>query len=61
MTRTTLAEFGEAERERMLCAISVRLHVQRRAPLRNAKGYSSTYLALGFAYVRTGTRYPPEH
>ena len=27
----------------------------------NTKGYSSTYLAMGFANVRAGTRYPPEH
>ena len=34
----------------------------------NTKGYSSTYLAMGFAYVRAGTQkrravsgYPPEH
>ena len=26
-----------------------------------AQGYSSTYLDMGFAVVRTGTRYPPEH
>ena len=31
-----------------------------RAP-RNTKGYSSTYLAMGFANVRAPTRYPPEH
>ena len=36
--------------------------------LRNTKGYSSTYLAMGFANVRAGTHkrrgvfgYPPEH
>ena len=28
---------------------------------RNTKGYSSTYLAMGLANVRAGTRYPPEH
>ena len=28
---------------------------------RASKGYSSTYLAMGFANVRAGTRYPPEH
>ena len=28
---------------------------------RNTKGYSSTYLAMGFANVRAGTMYPPEH
>ena len=27
----------------------------------NTNGYSSTYLAMGFAHVRAGTRYPPEH
>ena len=27
----------------------------------NTKGYSSTYLAMGFANVRAGTWYPPEH
>ena len=27
----------------------------------NTKGYSSTYLAMGFANIRAGTRYPPEH
>ena len=27
----------------------------------NTKGYSSTYLAMGFAIVRAGTCYPPEH
>ena len=27
----------------------------------NTKGYSSAYLAMGFANVRAGTRYPPEH
>ena len=31
------------------------------SPLRNTKGYSSTYLAMGFANVRAGTWYPPEH
>ena len=31
-----------------------------RAPC-NTKGYSSTYLAIGFANVRVGTWYPPEH
>ena len=31
------------------------------ACLHNTKGYSSTYLAMGFANVRAGTRYPPEH
>ena len=30
-------------------------------PPRNTKGYSSTYLAMEFANVRAGTRYPPEH
>ena len=25
------------------------------------KRYSSTYLAMGFAYVRAGTWYPPKH
>ena len=29
--------------------------------LRNTKGYSSTYLAMGFANVRAGTWDPPEH
>ena len=29
--------------------------------LHNTKGYSSTYLAMGFANVRAGTWYPPEH
>ena len=28
---------------------------------RNTKGYSSTCLATGFANVRAGTWYPPEH
>ena len=28
---------------------------------RNTKGHSSSYLAMGFANVRAGTRYPPEH
>ena len=28
---------------------------------RNTKGYSSTYLAIGFANVRADTWYPPEH
>ena len=28
---------------------------------RNTEGYSSTYLAMGFANVRAGTWYPPEH
>ena len=32
--------------------------VRRRA---HTNGYSSTYLAMGFANVRAGTRYPPEH
>ena len=27
----------------------------------NTKGYSSTDLAMGFANVRAGTWYPPEH
>ena len=27
----------------------------------NTNGYSSTYLAMGFADVRAGTRHPPEH
>ena len=27
----------------------------------NTKGYSSTYLAMGFANVRAGTWHPPEH
>ena len=27
----------------------------------NTKGSSSTYLAMGFANVRAGTLYPPEH
>ena len=27
----------------------------------NTKGYSSTYLAMGFVNVRAGARYPPEH
>ena len=30
-------------------------------PGSNTKGYSSTDLAMGFANVRAGTRYPPEH
>ena len=30
-------------------------------PPHNTKGYSSTYLAMGFANVRAGTWYPPEH
>ena len=30
-------------------------------PPRNTKGYSSTYLAMGFANVRAGTWYPPKH
>ena len=30
-------------------------------PHLNTTGYSSTYLAMGFANVRAGTRYPPEH
>ena len=30
-------------------------------PCGNTKGYSSTYVAMGFANVRAGTRYPPEH
>ena len=34
--------------------------VNRVAPC-NTKGYSSTYLAMGFANVRAGTWYPPEH
>ena len=29
--------------------------------LANTKGHSSTYLAMGFANVRAGTLYPPEH
>ena len=35
----------------------------RRCTLRlsNTKGYSSTYLAMGFANVRAGTWYSPEH
>ena len=33
----------------------------RPAPSCNTKGYSSTYLAMGFANVRAGTWYPPEH
>ena len=33
----------------------------RRSPPLNTKGYSSTYLAMGFADVRAGTWYPPEH
>ena len=31
------------------------------SPNHNTKGYSSTYLAMGFAHVRAGTWYPPEH
>ena len=34
--------------------------LMRVQPLRNTNGYSSTYLAMGFANVRAGTRYPPE-
>ena len=34
--------------------------VARSTPF-NTKGYSSTHLAMGFANVRAGTRYPPEH
>ena len=35
--------------------------VQIEMEFRNTKGYSSTYLAMGCANVRAGTRYPPEH
>ena len=34
---------------------------KRQGDAGNTNGYSSTYLAMGFAYVRAGTRYPPEH
>ena len=41
---------------------SPRRQPQRSHPrARAAKGYSSTYLAMGFANVRAGTWYPPEH
>ena len=30
-------------------------------PVCNTKGYSSTYLAMGFANVRAGTWHPPGH
>ena len=30
-------------------------------PAGNTKGYASTYLAMGFANVRAGTWYPPDH
>ena len=33
----------------------------RSARTPNTKGYSSTYLAMGFANIRAGTWYPPEH
>ena len=35
--------------------------VRRIRPNCNTKGYSSTYLAMGFANVRAGTWSPPEH
>ena len=30
-------------------------------PALNTKGYSSIYLAMGFANIRAGTSYPPKH
>ena len=46
---------------RFLWTASVaRASVEVRKPV-NTKGYSSTYLAMGFANVRAGTWYPPEH
>ena len=54
----------------MVCHRHVRGHEVRLAKPRlfNTKGYSSTYLAMGFAGVRAGTQkrrgvlgYPPKH
>ena len=44
---------AEAEEHKLVVGPSV--------PALNTKGYSSTYPAMGFANVRAGTWYPPEH
>ena len=55
-----LGPMGLTERSRELRVATELLRGPSSAPS-NTKGYSSTYLAMGFANVRAGTRYPPEH
>ena len=65
MMTTTRAHvcFRTAVNDFVACLRTLGLDATR-APLarpRNTKGYSSTDLAMGFANVRAGAWYPPEH
>ena len=72
-TRRTRGAVRDEEAEKLeavhhLLFVGHQREVLRHAPACNTKGYSSTYLAMGFANDRAGTQkgrgvfgYPPEH
>ena len=56
------ASFENAFVHSPICAVSrSELQVRGSRSTCNTKGYSSTNLAMGFANIRAGTWYPPEH